>query len=80
MSDPLPKPDYLGAPIGYKVLCPYCSEEHTVNPYISPPQPTMPEPENTRQWASCPTRGQDFLVGMGGYLFLGQDPLFEPVA
>ena len=80
MSDPLPKPGYLGVPIGYKVLCPYCGENHDVVPYISPPQEIEPEPGNTRQWATCPLKKEDYLVGMGGYLFLGQNPPFEPVA
>jgi hypothetical protein len=80
MSDePLPKPSYLGEPIGYKVLCPHCNQTHDVNPYLSPPQPTMTEPENTRQWVTCPPSGKDYLVGIGGYLFLMQDPPFTPV-
>ena len=78
-TEPLPKPDYLGEPIGYRVLCPHCNLAHDVNPYISPPEVIAEEPGNTRQWVICPTMSQEYLVGIGGYLFLMQEPPFVPV-
>lgn len=80
MSDEnLPKPNYLGEPLSYRVQCPHCNGVHDINPYISPPQETLPEPQNTRQWVTCPTLSQDFLVGIGGYQFLIQNPPFTPI-
>jgi hypothetical protein len=80
MSELIPKPNYLGDPIYTQVLCPHCNQAHDVNPSVIPPEPTLPEPQNTRQWASCPVTKEDYLVGIGGYLFLPQDPVFTPIA
>jgi len=80
MTEPTPKPIYLGEAINTRVLCPHCGLIHDIEPPIVPPEPVSADPAaNTRQWATCPTMHEDYLVGIGGYLFLPQQPAFIPV-